>query len=204
MPVTELTAAEQQIPHWLFAMWQTLSINTVRALALIVAHRGVEDEVRCEMAAEDLTTSEGIDRLSLLGGCLKEAMRLFPTTPLLFRETTAPDLLLGVTVPARSPVLIPNSYNHRDRERVAIADTFCPGFWLKGEREPLFNPLGGGPQICAGKDLLLFLAKATLAALLSRRRYTLVRPKLNPARPIPHAFNYLLARFEASPLKSND
>ncbi|WP_437630069.1 cytochrome P450 [Sorangium sp. So ce854] len=200
VPSTALTEIEEQIPHWLFAMWQTLGINTVRALALIVAHRGVEEELRREMAGQDLSRAEGIDRLSLLGACVQEAMRLFPTTPLLFRETTAPDVLMGVTVPARSPVLIPNSFNHRDRERVAIADTFSPAFWLKGEREPLFNHLGGGAQTCAGKDLLLFLARATLATLLSRRRYTLVRPALDPARPIPHAFNYLLARFEASPL----
>ncbi|WP_437825693.1 cytochrome P450 [Sorangium sp. So ce1153] len=204
VPATELTAVEQQIPHWLFAMWQTLGINTARALALIVAHRDVEREVRREMAGGCPTASEGIDGLALLGGCVQEAMRLFPTTPLLFRETTVPDVLEGAAVPARSPVLIPNSFNHRDRERVAIADAFCPAWWLSGEREPLFNHLGGGAQVCAGRSLLLFLAKAVLAALLSRRRYTLVRPALSPARPIPYAFNYLRARFEASPIEADE
>jgi cytochrome P450 len=204
VPATELTEVEQQIPHWLFAMWQTLGINTVRALALIVTHGDVERAVRREMAEGDPRTSAGVDRLAFLEGCVQEAMRLWPTTPLLFRETTVPDVLEGVTVPARSPVLIPNSHNHRDRERVAIADTFSPAWWLKGEREPLFNQLGGGAQVCAGRYLLMFLAKAVVATLLSGRRYTLVRPALNPTRPLPYTFNYLRARFEASSLEPHE
>ena len=62
-PQTQLTPTENQIPHWMFALWETLATNTVRALALIVSHHAVEQSVRQEMAAADLATAEGIDSL---------------------------------------------------------------------------------------------------------------------------------------------
>ena len=67
--------------HWMFAMWETLGANTVRALAAILAHPDVEGYVRGEMAMADPSTATGIVRLPYLEGCLQEAMRLWPTTP---------------------------------------------------------------------------------------------------------------------------
>jgi cytochrome P450 len=183
-------------------MWQTLGTNVVRALALIAAHPDAEREVRREMAGVDLATAEGIDRLAYLEGCVQEAMRLWPTTPLLFRETTSNDVLGGVEIPAKTPVLIPNSFNHRDRERVVTADRFSPGSWVEGAEHPLFHHLGGGAQVCAGKPLTLFLAKAVLATLLSRRRFRLVRPGLQPSQRIPYTFNHFRVRFEVSPAEN--
>jgi cytochrome P450 len=199
VPATELTKVENQVPHWLFAMWQTLVTNVVRALALIAAHPDAEREVRREMAAVDLATAEGIDRLAYLEGCVQEAMRLWPTTPLLFRETTTADVLGGVEIPARTPVLIPNGFNHRDRERVATADRFSPRSWIDGAERPLFHHLGGGAQVCAGRPLALFLAKAVLAALLSGRRFRLVRPDLRRSQRVPYTFNHFRVRFDVSP-----
>ena len=36
-PATARTHVENQISHWMFAMWETLATNTVRALAAILA-----------------------------------------------------------------------------------------------------------------------------------------------------------------------
>ena len=44
--------------------------------------------------------------------------------------------------------------------------------------------------MCAGKDLALFIAKATLAALLHKGHYTLDRPKLDPFEPLPAMLNH--------------
>jgi len=81
VPATEDTKVENQIPHWMFAAWETLAINTVRALALILAHPHAEQRVRQEMAGTDTTSAAGIHRLDYLEACLQEAMRLWPTTP---------------------------------------------------------------------------------------------------------------------------
>jgi cytochrome P450 len=195
VPSSEQTRVENQIPHWIFAMWETLSANTVRALAVILTHPEAEECVRQEMAGSDLSTPEGIQRLEYLEACLQEAMRLWPTTPLLVRETVAEDSLGGAKIPPMTQVLIWNSFNHRDGERYPLADTFSPRAWANGSPNPLFNHLSSGPQVCAGTDLLLFIARAVIATMLSTRSYRLVKPALDPNRPMPHAYNYFEVEF---------
>jgi cytochrome P450 len=192
------TRVENQVPHWMFAMWETLGTNTLRALALILAHPVAEQHVRWEMAKADLATAAGVDGLKYLEGCVQEAMRLWPTTPMLVRETVVQSLICGQAVPVGTQVLILNSVNHRDRKRYAWADSFAPERWAQGTPDSLFNHLSSGRQVCAGKDLALFLAKAVLATLLASRRLVLAGPKLDPSRPMPYAYDYFNIRFEAA------
>jgi cytochrome P450 len=137
----------------------------------------------------DLATPGGIVRLRYLEGCLQEAMRLWPTTPMLVREALAADALDGATVPAGRQVVIWNSFNHRDRAAYPQADTFSPEAWADGRPSPLFNHLSSGPQVCAGVNLLLFIGKAVIATMLGHGRYVLLEPPLDPARPMPYAYN---------------
>ena len=188
-PATARTRVENQIPHWMFAMWETLGANTVRALAAILAHPDAETGVRGELAAADPTTPDGIVQLRYLEGCLQEAMRLWPTTPMLVRESVTEDALGGVPIPAGRQVVIWNTFNHRDRAVYPLADRFSPELWLDGRPSRLFNHLSSGPQVCAGVNLLLFIGKAVVATMLGQGRYVLLEPPLDPDRPLPHAFN---------------
>lgn len=195
-PTTERTRIDNQIPHWMFAMCDTLAINTARAFALIVAHPEAEAKVRTEMAGADVGAAQGIHALRYLEGCVQEAMRLWPTTPILARETLREDMLGGVTIPSGTQVLILNSFNHRDRETLAYADSFSPQIWLHGEPDYLFNHLSNGTQVCAGKELALFIAKAVLSGLLAGQRYALIRPTLDPSRPLPYLYNHFHIRLQ--------
>jgi cytochrome P450 len=187
-PITERTRVAEQIPHWMFAMWETLGANTVRALTAILSHPEAEERVRRELSQGDPTTSAGVARLAYLAACIQDAMRLWPTTPMLIRETVAEDTLGGATVPRGTQVLIWNSFNHRDQKRYPLADTFSPDAWAEGTPSPLFNHLSSGPQVCAGVDLVLFISRAVIATLLSGSDYVVVRPRLDPAQPLPYAF----------------
>jgi cytochrome P450 len=189
-PSTPTTRVENQLPHWMFAMSETLATNTIRALALTAAHPAVEARVRVELDGADLTSPDGVHGLAYLEGCLQEAMRLWPTTLMLARETVAADTLEGVPVPAGLQVLIMNGFNHRDREGFPGADRFEPELWLGHRVDRRFNHLSNGPQVCAGKPLTLFLGKAVLATLLRAGSYALRWPSLDPARPLPHAFDH--------------
>src|SRR3954453_21772434 len=82
-PQTDKTRIAQQIPHWIFAMRDTLAANAFRAPPLAVSRPELRDD---------------------LGGLLHEAMRLWPTTPLLAREKVADG----------TQVMILNVFNHRD------------------------------------------------------------------------------------------
>jgi cytochrome P450 len=186
---------ETQVPHWTFAAKDTLAVNAARALALVVSHPDDEARVRAELAAAGGDGARRIDGLAHLEGCVHEAMRLWPTTPLLSRLALQDDELAGGTVPAGTQVLILNLFHHRDPATVPDADAFVPGRWRDTAPDYRFNHLSNGPQSCAGAHLAVFLAKATLAALLEGGHYTLLRPKLDPSRPLPHALDPYVLHF---------
>lgn len=185
-------AVEGQVPHWLFATRDTLAVNVARALAVIGSHPAIEERVRAELAAADLASPAGVDGLAVLAGVLHEAMRLWPTTPMLSRQALADDVVGGCPVAAGTQVLIPNLSNHR-----AVAPhphAVHPDRWAGGAAEPRVNHLGGGAQSCAGAEVALWLGRAVIAALLARGRWRLVAPRLDPARPLPHTLDpYALA-----------
>lgn len=200
-PTSAVTEVAHQIPHWMFATSETLAINAARALALIVSHSSAEARVRDELAGVDVSSPKDIQRLAYLEGCLQEAMRLWPTTPMLVRETVTEDTLGGAHIAAGTPVVILNSFNHRDRETVPFADTFTPEWWAgtPGARSDYrFNHFSNGTQVCPGQDLALFIGKAILATLLSRGNYHLRKPPLDPAKPLPHAYNHFELVFTRS------
>jgi cytochrome P450 len=166
-----------QLTHWLFALGDTLSTNALRTLALACAHPG---------EAQDL-------RATLL-----EAMRLWPTTAMLARETTGTLVWDGVRVDAGTQVLIVNAFFHRDRERLGErADRFSPEAWAPGGafvEDWGLNFFSHGPQGCPGADLSLLIGEATLRALLAREP-VLEHPRLDSAKPLPHMLNPYALRF---------
>ena len=157
-----------QIPHWLFAMQDTLSANALRAAALLATHASAVD----------------------LRATLLEAMRLWPTTPLLSRETIADVTWHGTRVPSGTNVLVCNTFMHRDRDRLGdAADRFTPDGWREGGQfadDWGLNFFSHGPQGCPGSDLAILLGTATLQAIADRGTPVLGKPSLDSAKPLPH------------------
>ncbi len=190
--------AGRQVPHWMFAMGGTLAVNAVRALAAIAAQPSVEQRVRRELEAAELDDARSVGGLRYLAGCLQEAMRLWPTTPLLAREAQSAVELDGVRIPAGGKALIPNVYNHR-AEAVERAHELVPERW-QGEIEAYrFNHLSNGPQVCAGADLAIYLGVAALAHLLAHGRWQLESPLLPRSGPLPFMFDHFKLRLRRAP-----
>jgi len=199
------TRTDGQVPHWLFATQDTLSANALRALAAIAVHpaqrEALEDELAAAAAAGALATGSGVAGLSYLRACLQDTMRLWPTTPLLSRETVVDVAWDGAVVPAGTQVLIVNVFHHRDGERFDYADRFAPDAWTEGAagQEWAFNHFSHGPQGCPGTNLALLIGSAVLAALLTARDPRLLSPPLDPARPLPHMLNVFGVRLALEP-----
>jgi len=196
-PHGDLTRVVQQIPHWMFAMRDTLAANTYRALAAIVADPAVERRVRDDMIGADLRDPRAIDGMSYLGGCLHEAMRLWPTTPLLARETVHDVTLAGEQVPAGTQILILNVFNHRDPDHVEDADRLVPERWRSETPDYRFNHLSNGSQDCPGGPLVLLLGKAAIVQVLSHWTIGLEEPALPAGGPMPTVLDFYSARFSA-------
>lgn len=194
----EETRAENQLPHWMFATKDTLAANAYRTLAAIVSLPKVEQQVRNELESAALDTPAGIDSLRYLEGCIQEAMRLWPTTPLLGRETVQDAVLSGVPVPAGTQVFIVNTFNHRDRWSLPDADAFSPERWLTPQPDYRFNHFSNGPQVCPGIAVALFIGKAALAGLLSGHRIRLEGAALRD-EPLPHMVDHFALTFGILP-----
>ena len=200
-PQDDRTKPVGQVPHWLFALGDTLAINAFRALALLATHpvqrRRVEEELAVARA-EGPTDAEAVARLDYLQACLHEAMRLWATTPLLSRETLEETRWNGVAVPAGTQVLFSNIFNHRDRDAHDFADRFAPEAWTNGgdAEDWSFNHFSHGPQGCPGTGIAVFVGVALLAELLIRRRWRLAGGgTLDPDKPLPNMLDYFGLKF---------
>ena len=198
-PQTDLTRVAHQLPHWIFAMRNTLGANAWRALATIVADGEIKRRALEEVEGADLSRSAEVDGLRYLEGCLSEAMRLWPTTPILARETIRETTLAGQKLDEGTQVMIFNTFNHRDPAQVENADSFRPERWSSGERDYRFNHLSNGSQDCPGGPLVYLLGKAVLANVLGRCDLTLREPALDSQAPLPYTLDPFSTRFSTQP-----
>jgi cytochrome P450 len=193
-PHTDNTRVVQQIPHWMFATRDTLAQNAFRALAAIAADDGACRGVRDEIDGVNLSDPDAVAGLGHLEGCFQEAMRLWPTTPLLARETKREVTLAGETLDEGTQILILNVFNHRDAEHVEDADRLIPDRWNRNRTDYRFNHLSNGAQDCPGGPLVLLLGKAALGQILQRYRVSLEHPQLPNGGDLPYMLNFFETR----------
>jgi cytochrome P450 len=196
-PTTERTAPIQQVPQWLFA-FDPAGMATFRALALLAAHPAHPDQAA--RARAEVADRPGPARRDLpyLRACVLESLRLWPTTPMVLRETTTETTWEMGVMPAGTVVLIFAPYFHRDDRHLPSADRFHPELWLEDRSAsdwPLI-PFSGGPAMCPGRNLVLLLGSAILTALLDDRDVRLSPPtRLDARRPLPATLDHFSLRF---------
>ncbi len=125
-------------------------------------------------------------------------MRLWPTTPLLARETARETTLAGEKLDEGTQVILLNVFNHRDAEHVEGADRLVPERWTQQDPGYQFNHLSHGSQDCPGGPLVLLLGKAALAQILQRFSLTLEAPRLPSGGDLPYMLNFFETRFTVS------
>jgi cytochrome P450 len=178
------------------------AVRTVvaNALALLATYPAARAQAVEEIAAADAAhgrgTVAGVADLRFVRACVQESIRLWPAAPTLVRRTATDTDWHGTTVPAGTRVMIPAAVFHRAR-RFPFANGLAPEIWLdgSGDADWSFNLFSRGGAQCAGRNLALVLATASLAELLRQAEFRLLKPKLSPDRPLPYAMNPLTTRF---------
>jgi cytochrome P450 len=186
------TAADQ-VAHWLFA-FDAAGMATFRTLALLTTHPAELERVRTDLSDVDLAEPR---QLSHLRACVLESVRLWPTTPMLLRETTE-ETSWG---PAGTTVLIFTPFFHRDAG-LSYADRFEPDIWLDGRaaENPALVPFSAGPAVCPGRDLVQFCTSTMLANLLREHRFEQASgPVPAPDRPLPAGLDNFHLKFRLLP-----
>jgi len=194
---TESTAPTDQMAHWLFALDPT-GMTTYRTMALLATH---PDQARRAHDEINARAETGSFELPFLRACVLESLRLWPTTPVILRETTEETSWESGLMPAGVSVVIFAPYFQRDDERLSFAHDFVPDLWLGGDLEdklPLV-PFSAGPAICPGRQLMLLLSTGMLASVMQGHRLALGESwRLQPDRPMPGSLDHYSMTFRIS------
>ncbi|MBE1514421.1 cytochrome P450 [Nesterenkonia halotolerans] len=190
----------QQIPQWLFA-FDPAGMATFRALALLAAH---PDSLRAATRESRKVgqTEEGekpTPATPLLRSTVLESLRLWPTTPMILRETTTDVRFTHGVMPAGTSVLVFTPFFHRDDRHLDFAHRFAPELWERPRTRqdwPLV-PFSAGPGLCPGRHLVLLLASKIMAELLSQATLHLDSHSLDPEK-LPGLLNNFSLRFRLS------
>jgi cytochrome P450 len=200
IPSSSTTAADHQPPQWLFA-FDAAGMATFRTLALLASHRGYARQVRNEI---EEVSHRSAEPPPYTRAAVMESLRLWPTTPLLLRETRAATVWEAGELPANTLVVIFTPYFHRNRN-LPYADVFSPELWMATGAEKRVGagaaliPFSDGPAMCPGRSLVLFLATAMVAAVLRRMRLRIEQPGLLAGGRLPGTLNHFGIRFQIRP-----
>jgi len=193
VPESEGADREGQVPHWLFA-FDAAGIATYRALALLASHPEEQRQALEDVTAADL---ERPNQLEYMRACVLESVRLWPTTPLLLRQSTTATEWASGGFRRDTSFVIYTPFLHRDRTCVPAADEFRPEMWLDGtaQRTPALVPFSAGPAQCPARNLVLFMTSTALAVMFEHHRYELEDHRLRPGAPVPPTFDNFSTRF---------
>jgi cytochrome P450 len=186
-------APVDQIPQWLFAL-ETTGFATFKTLALLATHPEHAATARAEVQRDETQRQH----LPFLRACVLESLRLWPTTPVILRQSTREVQWPDGDMATGCGVMIYVPYFHRDEAHVPQAHSFTPGRWLdrNGEEGWPLVPFSAGPVFCPGRQLSLMLSSAMLASLMEKSSFTLSsQHALDPQTRLPGALNNYSLRF---------
>jgi cytochrome P450 len=191
--------ATGQVPHWLFA-FDAAGAAILRALAVVAARPEVRDRVLAEAEpagpAAWQAAGQGPALLPYARACVLEALRLWPTTFVVLRESTGPTTWGRRVLPAHTGFVVVSSFFHRDPARLEHADGFVPEAWLDGRNAADWGlvPFSGGPAACPGRNVVLLVASHMLARLAARD-LRVARGRYLVRDPLPATVDHLGLRF---------
>jgi hypothetical protein len=197
---TETTRVPTQIGFWLYVLKDAMEVHVPRTLALLAAHPHEQKRVRREIADAGRLTPDAIHGLSLLEACLLEQLRLWTPVPILLRRAVKPFFLHNeIPIEAEQQILIHAGFYHRDaRYFHDRADRFSPDA-VGEDGFPATYFFSAHRQECAGRSLVTFVLKATLASLLSRFNFELIGPTIEAREPLPYLYDHFSVKLQTRP-----
>jgi cytochrome P450 len=171
-----------QVAQWLFAA-DPAGMTIFRTLALLCVHPDKLGRVREEVAAV-LAAAER----KYLRAAVVETLRLYPTTPMILRQSTRETEWEEGVLPVGAGILIYAPFFHRDEARLPQAHSFEPELCLEKDPKDMMPlvPFSAGPGVCPARHLVPLLASAVIGALLKRRQIRLLHSQdLDASRPLP-------------------
>jgi len=171
------TAVTDNLLTFLAAGHETTARTLTWTLYLLSQARDVRDQLEAELdtVVLDEDPSTWAAALPYTEAVIKESLRLYPSAPILARQSIEGDLVQGVPIPPKSDLLVSTWLLHRHREIWDQPDDFLPERFL-GEAatqipRDAYLPFGIGPRVCIGARFAMMEMVIVLATLLKRMRF---------------------------------
>ncbi|WP_293456563.1 cytochrome P450 [Phenylobacterium sp.] len=180
---------------------ETTALALTWSLYLLGLDPEAAARVRAEVAAvagDATITQEHVERLAFTRQVVQEAMRLYPSLPLMSRICAEDVEVGGLEVKKGTFVFIPVYAIHRHRRLWRDPDAFDPDRFgpaeSAGRHRFAYLPFGGGPRVCIGQTFAMIEAVAVLATLVrgvtlepdpGHRLRLLVRVSMRPQGGLP-------------------
>ncbi|RLL70294.1 cytochrome P450 [Streptomyces sp. Z26] len=197
-----------QVAHWLFA-FDAAGMAVFRTLAVLGTHPDHRERALHEADRTGAGDAPGPGagdppwELGFLRTCVLDTVRLWPTTPLLLRETTHAAPCGDAVLPPGTLVLLHTPYLHRGERAAPYGDRFAPELWRDGGTQapwPGLVPFSAGPGRCPGRDVVLLASATSLAGLLARHDAAPAPGTLpGPEDPLPATLDHFALRFAVRP-----
>lgn len=165
---------QAEVDTFMFEGHDTTSTGLLWALHLIGNHPEILAKVHKELDevvgnADEITTDH-LSQLKYLECCIKEALRLFPSVPVVMRELGDDQMIGGHLVPKGVHIAINLYMVHRDPAQWPNPDVYDPSRFLlenTTKRHSFsFIPFSAGSRNCIGQRFALLEEKVILAHLL--------------------------------------
>ncbi|GAA4401928.1 cytochrome P450 [Ornithinibacter aureus] len=178
-----------QVLVFLLAGHETTSTALTFALHLLGQHQDVQGAVRSEVRAvlgNSRPTATTAANLPCTTAALKEAMRLYPSAPMLGRLTLQDDEIMGHRVTRGTNVVVVPWTIHRHPDLWVDPLVYDPSRFTGDGTRPApahryaWMPFGGGPRACIGQHFSMVEAVLALALILREHRVT---PATTARRP---------------------
>ena len=156
---------------------ETTALGLAWTLHLLAQNRDWEAKVLDEIAGitgGGPLLPEHVAALPLTKAVFQEAMRLYPSAPVITRQVEAPFTLGGVSLKEGMVLYVPIHAVHRHERLWERPDVFDPSRFMgdaaRGRHRYAYLPFGAGPRICIGSAFATMEAVAILAVLLPALR----------------------------------
>ncbi|XP_071442001.1 cytochrome P450 4C1-like [Hetaerina americana] len=175
-PILSDEDIREEVDTFMFEGHDTTASAISWTIYLLGLHPETQEEVAAELTEifgdEKIKSTQKLSELRLLDRCVREALRLYPSVPMIARKIREEVKLGEYTVPAEAELVIHMFYMHRDKEIFPEPDKFNPDNFLPEacEKRPpyAFVPFSAGSRNCIGQKFAMQEAKTVVASIVQK------------------------------------
>nr|CAH0105057.1 unnamed protein product [Daphnia galeata] len=164
----------EEVDTFMFEGHDTTTAAINWSLLLIGSHPDVQDRINEELDrvfgnSDRPATMTDLNHLKYLECCIKEALRLYPSVPVIGRKLNEDTVIHGYTLPANTTVGLMTYILHRDPKHFPDPELYQPERFFennsRGRHPYAYVPFSAGPRNCIGQKFALMEEKIILSSI---------------------------------------